>query len=236
MCPSALASEFEEISRTMPELSKSWELKLLAWADEHRLTPEFVKYGFWRWKQLPPKMRELADRLNIEVKPVRADTMRLRVLKGVSPCAAGGFSVEAVFDMPKQPTIGRIGEMMKAIDEVRLSEDFGVAMIDSGPSRLRIFSGGQITAVGRTREDAEALFADGARALLRAGMCTKCGICETACRQKAITVADEVTVSEELCTHCGDCVDSCVVAHYFDKLAVDQSRKSAGTRKRRPKR
>ena len=236
MCPSALASEFEEISKTMPELSKSWELKLLAWADEHGLSPAFVKYGFWRWKQLPPKMRDLAGRLDVEIKPVRADTMKLRVLKGVSPCTSGGFSVEAVLDMPKQPMMDRIGEMMKAIGEVKLSDEFGVAMIDSDSSRLRVFSGGQITAVGRTREDAEALFAQGARALLRAGMCTKCGICEKTCKQDAITITDEVIISEELCTRCGECVESCVVAHYFDKLAVDQTRKPTGVRKRMNKR
>lgn len=235
MCPSALASEFDEISKTLPELSRSWELRLLDWAERNRLHPEFVKYGFWRWKQLPPKMRDLAHRLNIDIKPVRADTMNLRVLKGVSPCSAGGFSVEAVLDMPKQPTIAAIGEMMKAIGDIRLSDEFGVAMMDAGASRLRIFSGGQITAVSGTRKAAEKLFEDGARALLRAGMCTKCGICQKTCRQKAITVAEEVTISEELCTHCGDCVESCVVAHYFDKLAANQAelRGSSGKRGKR---
>ncbi|UCE90725.1 MAG: phosphoadenosine phosphosulfate reductase family protein [Methanobacteriota archaeon] len=236
MCPSALASEFEEISKTLPELARWWELRLLAWADEHQLPPEFVRHGFWRWKQPPPKMRALASRLNIDVKPVRADTMRLRVLKGVSPCAAGGYSVEAVLEMPKEPTLERVGEMLKVIGEVRLSEEFGVAMVDSGTARLRVFSGGQIAAVGRTPDEAEALFGSAARAALRAGMCTKCSICEKACRHGAISVRDDVTISEDLCTHCGECVESCVVAHYLDKLAADQPGTSAASGRRRRKR
>jgi phosphoadenosine phosphosulfate reductase len=233
MCPSALASEFEEISRTIPEQARSWELKLLAWAKENGLPPEFVKYGFWRWKQLPPKMRDLAGRLNIDVQQVRADTLRLRVLKGVSPCTAGGYSVEGVLDMPKQPSIARVGEMLKAAGDVRLSEEFGVAMMDSGAARLRIFSGGQITAVADAPAEAEKLFERGARALLRASMCTMCGICEKTCKQRAISIDDEVTVSEDLCTQCGDCVESCVVAHYFDKLTVDRAKASTGGGKRR---
>ena len=55
------------------------------------------------------------------------------------------------------------------------------------------------------------------------------------CRRNAIAIADEVTISDELCTHCGECAESCVVAHYFDKLAVNQTRKPTGIRKRRTK-
>ncbi len=236
MCPSALASEYEEISRIGPEQARSWELRLLAWAERNRLPREFVRYGFWRWKQLPPKMRDLAARLNIDVKPERADTLDLKVLKGVSPCSAGGYSVEAVLDTPRQASIAEIGQMMKVIGDVRLSEEFGVAMMDSDGARLRVFSGGQITAVAETPEQASALFESGARALLRASMCTKCGICEKACKNHAISIDDEVTISEEKCTRCGDCVESCVVAHYFDKLAKDPARSPARRAGRKRKR
>jgi phosphoadenosine phosphosulfate reductase len=73
--------------------------------------------------------------------------------------------------------------------------------------------------VGRTPEDASIFFDKMARAVLRANMCTKCAICVRACPEKAITLDEWITVDEERCTRCGKCAESCVVAHYFDKLA-----------------
>ena len=219
MCPSALASEAEEISRISPELARGWELRLEEWAEANGLPKEYVTHGFWRWKQLPPKMKELAQRLGVMVGPVRADTLDLKVLKGVSPCTAGGYSVDGVLMTAGTPTLRSIGEMLKVVDDVDLSEEFGVARVDSDGGRLRIFAGGQISAAAETPATAKELFEKGARAVLRASLCTQCGICERTCRQGAVSLDPELTVDTDKCTRCGECVDSCVVAHYFDKLS-----------------
>lgn len=229
MCPSSLASETAEISRISPELAKTWEQKLDAWAADNNLPRQFVQYGFWRWKDLPPKMRALAERLRIEVKPKRADTLSLRVLKGVSPCAAGGYSVEAVLDMPDWKGLERVAELLTTIGDVRPVEEFGVALVQGEKANAKVFAGGQIAAVGKTPEDASDYFDDVARAVLRANLCTKCGICVRACPSGAITLNEAITVDEEKCTLCGKCAESCVVAHYFDKLAGDISSKNTRT-------
>ena len=219
MCPSALASEYAEIERTTPDLSKWWELKLESWARENGLPREFTEHGFWRWKELPPKMRTLAERIGLKVSPKRADTLDLRVLKGVSPCVAGGYSVEAVLKMPVAVPITRTAELLKTVGGVRTVEDFGVVMVDHRLGRGRVFAGGQISAVADTPEDALRLFGEVARATLRAGMCTKCGICVAACPERCITLEGAITIDGQKCVRCGRCADSCVVAHYYDKLA-----------------
>jgi phosphoadenosine phosphosulfate reductase len=233
MCPSALASESDEIARISPDLARAWEAKLLAWAQENGLSREFVKHGFWRWKALPPKMVDLAERLGVKVSPTRSDKLDLRVLKGVSPCTAGGYSVEAVLSSETTADLGRISEMLKVIGDATQAEEFGVAMVDRGNDRLRVFAGGQITAVARTPEKAHGLFVEGAKAVLRASKCTACGICAKSCPEGAIAIDETVTISEEKCTHCGKCVDACVVAHYFDKLAGSLDAPKASTKGRR---
>ena len=227
MCPSALASEHEELGRISPDLARSWDLRLRGWARENDLPGEFVEYGFWRWKRLPPKMKDLAERLGIEVKPVRADTVDLKVLKGVSPCTAGGYSVDAVLSTKGEQHLPRVAEMLKVVGDVGLSEEFGVVMADRDGGRLRVFAGGQMTAVAGTPEEASALFGEGARAVLRASMCTLCGICVRTCPEKAVALKDDITIDEAKCVRCGKCVESCVVAHYFDKLAGGTAKKNA---------
>ena len=233
MCPSSLASECAEISRLSPELARAWDAKLDSWAEEHGLPKEFTKYGFWRWKQLPPKMKGLSDRLGIEVKPRRADTLNLRVIKGVSPCVAGGYSIEALLEMPESKDLKQVAELLKTVGDVRLVEDFGVAMVESKKSKAKVFAGGQLSVVSPTPQETSAFFDMVARATLRANLCTKCGICTRACPTGAITLDESIRVDERKCNLCGKCADSCVVAHYFDKLAGSAASGLAPSKKRR---
>jgi len=227
MCPSSLASESAEIARLTPELAKAWNIKLDAWAAEHGFPREFAAYGFWRWKELPPKMRVLADKLGIEAKRKRADTIEIHVLKGVSPCSAGGFSVEAVISMPQAKGLKTVAELLKTVGDVRLIEDFGVAMVGSGNATAKVFAGGQIAAVADDPKAATRFFDSVSRAVLRANLCTRCEICVRACPKGAIVLNDAIAVDESKCNACGKCTESCVVAHYFDKLAGEVSRRSS---------
>jgi ferredoxin len=45
---------------------------------------------------------------------------------------------------------------------------------------------------------------------------------------------DEIFVDEAKCSACGKCAESCVVAHYFDKLAGDMTQ-DAGQKKKKKK-
>jgi phosphoadenosine phosphosulfate reductase len=235
MCPSSLASECAEISRMSPELARAWETKLNDWAKENGLPKEFVRYGFWRWKELPPKMKALSEKIGLQVKSKRADTIELKVIKGVSPCVAGGYSVEAVLRMPENKGLGQVSELLKTVGEVRFVDEFGVAMVRSKLGDAKVFAGGQISAVGETPKDAGELFDKVARAVLRANMCTRCGICVRACPTDAISLdlTGPMIIDETRCNQCGKCAESCVVAHYFDKLAGELPIEDSKTNKKR---
>lgn len=236
MCPSALASECAEISRISPNLAKVWEMRLNSWAEQHDLPREFVAYGFWRWKELPPKMRELSEKLGIKIDMKRADTLSLRLVKGVSPCMAGGYSIEAVLDTPQSRGFQQVAEVLKTIGDVRTMEDFGVAMVDTNRGRGKVFAAGQISSVADSPKESSVLFDKLARAVLRANLCTSCGICVRACPKGAIKVDNGIFVDSEKCTRCGKCEDSCVVAHYFDKLAGNMEQPTRKVEKKKRKR
>lgn len=65
LCPAMLEAEYEILRDLHPELSQQWDTFLEKWVDDHGISKEYIKYGFWRWKSLPPKMRELARKLGI---------------------------------------------------------------------------------------------------------------------------------------------------------------------------
>jgi cysteine desulfurase/selenocysteine lyase len=59
LCPAMLESEYEELRVLQPEYARRWDEFLYRWAAKKGLPEEFCSWGLWRWRALPPKMREL---------------------------------------------------------------------------------------------------------------------------------------------------------------------------------
>ncbi len=59
MCPSALESEYEIMQKIHPEYKKLWDSYLKEWMTKNNYNENYIKYGLWRWKKLPPKMYKL---------------------------------------------------------------------------------------------------------------------------------------------------------------------------------
>ena len=221
LCPACLSSEWRCTSRLHPDLHSRWERHLQDWAERNDAGKDFVRLGFWRWKVLPPKMQLLAEGADLKVPRQRADRLKLKLVKGVSPCVTGGYSVEGVISVPTRRGFDKVGEAMKAVGRTKFSEEYGVALTKSGSATIKAFAGGQVVANAPTPELATRAFQAGVKAFLRAQLCTKCGICVKNCPKRAITLDDGIRVDEERCASCGKCVEACVVAHYYDKLVAE---------------
>lgn len=220
LCPSCLQSEWSNTSVIHPDLHANWDSYLKGWARQTGSGEEYVKYGFWRWKVYPKKMRQLAEEIDLRLPDVRSDRLDLKWVKGVSPCLTGGYSAEGVLSVPRKRDFSRVVEALKTVGQVKYSKEFEIALVKTKDSTLKVFGGGQMVATGPTPEKAHAIFEAGGKALLRAQLCTECGICVRNCRSKAIIIDRGLVVDEERCTRCGKCAQACVVAHYYDKLVV----------------
>jgi cysteine desulfurase/selenocysteine lyase len=75
LCPAMLESEHELLRGMHPGYAQRWDRFLERWAASRNLPPEYARWGLWRWRDLPPKMREICGRHGIplegdRVKPV----------------------------------------------------------------------------------------------------------------------------------------------------------------------
>ena len=59
VCPSMLESEYEDLKVMHPDYARCWDAVLTEYAKKRGLPDAYAKWGLWRWKALPPKMREL---------------------------------------------------------------------------------------------------------------------------------------------------------------------------------
>jgi phosphoadenosine phosphosulfate reductase len=140
------------------------------------------------------------------------------MMKGASPCAAGGYSMEAVIDVPSKRDFSYVEDALSVIGEVRYSPEFEIALLKAKNGRSKLFGGGQISVTAETEKDAEMIFERTAKALIRAEMCTECGICAKGCPRKAVMIKGGFKVDQKKCNRCGKCERSCMVVHYYDRI------------------
>jgi cysteine desulfurase / selenocysteine lyase len=109
LCPAMLESEYEELRIIHPEYAKRWDTFLETWADKKSLPEAFCTWGLWRWRALPPKMRELCklkgiivnDDYTLQTVPVgKKDTVDTKEGTTMEPTmekqAGAGFAVNEI--------------------------------------------------------------------------------------------------------------------------------------------
>jgi cysteine desulfurase / selenocysteine lyase len=67
LCPAMLESEYEELKTIQPVFAERWTAFLESWAAKKGYPEAFSSWGLWRWRELPPKMRELCRERGVPV-------------------------------------------------------------------------------------------------------------------------------------------------------------------------
>jgi len=223
LCPSCLSSEWRNTGRIHPDLYKRWEDYLHKYAEERGLPKEYADLGFWRWKVLPPKMVQLAEETQISLRSSKASGPSMKMLKGASPCTAGGYSMEAVVNVQRSRDFSYVEDALRTVGDVKYSSEFEIALLKMPNGRAKLFGGGQVSVTAPDAKNSKKVFERAVKALIRAELCTECGICAKGCPRHAITIKGGMRVDPARCTACGRCEASCMVIHYYDKLMESAS-------------
>jgi phosphoadenosine phosphosulfate reductase len=221
LCPATLESEFETLGRLHPELRERWVKSLSAEGKRLGLDARALSIGLWRWKGLPPKMKELARRAGLGPSAPSGELVpALHIASGVSPCLTGGFTLDASLSLPVPPHLDRVANLLGTLGDVRFSDDLGVAIVRRGGSSAKLFESGQMVVTGPRPASVRSLLRDVVGVVLRAALCSRCGICARSCPSKAIRVGEAPVVELSRCTRCGKCAGSCVLVHYADRMVA----------------
>lgn len=131
LCPAMLESEYEELKRIHPAYTGRWTDFLRKWAIKKGYPDAYSSWGLWRWRALPPKMREICRNHAI---PVNEDF----TLKFMPPERVSGATVDKNAGRTMKPAMK--GTETRGIDVQAVRQDFPILgdliYLDNGATSL----------------------------------------------------------------------------------------------------
>ncbi len=205
-CPASTMSELTIIAEQCPSEWQRWQSNADKVAQRYGMSKKWLDHGFWRWKNHPPKIKELAQKMEIDLKSSHKQQTE----------GALSFVLESKNQHEKELITGKFSKsidlqraaaFLPALGDVIL--DLERKMIDVTISKKNtlikasLFEGGQFTLSGPVTEKIANTFA---RTVLRGVLCTACGTCQSLCPNDAILIDNHAQIIEEHCSQCKECL------------------------------
>jgi len=214
LCPSTDLAERKSLELTSVD-AEDYFGALEAYREKKGLPPDWIRYGFYRFRKLPPYMMDLAKELGIEngvlvrEGPLNGEPTSVDMVSGYRTCEGGG-TMEGIISGVDQK---RLRNQLLSVGEVKdIKGANGFEVRAPGESRVayEIYGDGALLVRG-PNEDVVASRTGILRSLvLRAAGCIGCGICAGRCPEGAISIeTGAAIIDEDRCVHCGRCLGPC---------------------------
>ncbi len=215
LCPSASLADYEFVKQYYPDLWNRWETFLIEYGKKVGYPPEYVKYGFWRWRKLPKQWETLRDTLGIKIeKPVgKIDTLNFVSVAGYRPCKDGTATAEGNFDKPLD--LEQVNDYVRPLGDVKSID--GALFVSSNGESVQVYATGTVVARSKDKDSVAELISRAEKSVRRGMLCVGCGVCIGACPINAITKESHRIMVGENCTACGKCIDICPLVKFQRK-------------------
>lgn len=215
LCPSSSLADFFQLEESHPELAKKLNSHLLNYAEKTGLSPEWVKYGLWRYKRYPRILQELAKKKEISLLPSQEapNELHFEVTTGYRPCKAGGMSADGSFGQAIDIETLKESGMLSPVGKVSFIE--GAASIAFGESRAQVFASGNVNGRSDNEKALKKLMRIVEFSVRRALLCQGCGVCVGHCDHNAVEIKEKKVRIKENCVHCGECIEVCPLVKFI---------------------
>ncbi|MEA3557902.1 MAG: phosphoadenosine phosphosulfate reductase family protein [Candidatus Thermoplasmatota archaeon] len=221
LCPSCDMAESRLIDGTGVDTGK-WYGYLESQKERSDMPPEWVTYGFHRFKVLPPHMKRLARELGLELDDLilkRQEQSLVTMVKGSNSCV-DGLSREGV--LGSSVPWNRFRELSNLLGPIIEDPETGGLLIRPegwGMKRdmLEVFPDGTLVVRGRDGPSIDRTSRKLVSVVLRAAGCTGCSICVGRCPESALSIEDGIVrLDEKKCIHCGKCLGPCPAENFTE--------------------
>jgi len=206
-CPASTMSELSIIAEKCPSEWQRWQSNAEKVAQRYGMSQKWLDHGFWRWKNHPPKIRELAQRMEIDLPSSESIQIKKTLSFDLEPMDRHGEKmIRGKFSTPID--LIQAAAFLPALGDVIL--DLERDMIEISISKkdayiqIFLFESGHFSLAGPVTKKLANKFA---RTVLRGMLCTSCGTCQSLCTHNAICMdTGRARIREENCIQCGECL------------------------------
>ncbi|MDD5502483.1 MAG: phosphoadenosine phosphosulfate reductase family protein [Candidatus Thermoplasmatota archaeon] len=218
LCPASDMAEFDLISKMEngPDFGRLKSL-LQKHADKFGYSDDWIKFGVWRWRRMPPMIKEIVDKNQIKLRKEGAAQNDKKPLEfysasGYQPCT-GGVSIEGVFNAPLD--LDRIANLLNAIGAPEYDVCTAIAGIGKN---ITIQKEGYVAVKGKDEAEVRRTLDEIKQIILRALNCVGCGVCIGRCKTGALEIKEgRVRIVPEKCAHCAECLGKCPAVDFGER-------------------
>ncbi|MBD3352768.1 MAG: phosphoadenosine phosphosulfate reductase family protein [Candidatus Lokiarchaeota archaeon] len=221
LCPASSLATLNLVREIHPDLMDKWDKWLKKYAVEYNKSKEWIKYGFWRFKQISPLWAKELKKRNIDYVSINGEdthSLNIKITKGFSSCGYGKYSIEGIVNIPVD--LNKIRSIIPVIaDKSRLIDNLEIITANVAENLININNDGTFFFEFKNKDSNYArLFDDIMTIIAKSHFCTKCGVCVTACTRGLIKIIEDSEqnsypiISPERsreCIHCRNCITHC---------------------------
>lgn len=195
LCPSSSLGELKYVKEIHPEMWEKFGKKLQEFAKNKDLPKEWIEHGLWRWKDLPPGQKNLAEDLGIK----KEDLDHKRNIEEIN---IEKHNVDKNKDiLNKKIDFSKLEKTLPILGDYKIINNNDNPMIRFNDSDLVI---GEDYLMGSEKQRKKAM-----QIIKKAYECVQCKVCMSICPVNAIELDDNgINVGDD-CISCEQCLDPC---------------------------
>ena len=230
LCPASNQGTLEIIKIIKPDLWKNWQEFLIKWKNKNKLPEEWLKWGLWRWKQLPKNISTLATMQGVDISYEKRTLkepgdwdLHFELIENFATCKSGKINIEGYFT--KALNLPRLEQFWRIFADTDYDSDLGILTAKTNDNvSVVISANGSIIAKGDEIAPVFKIMNKLVLEVYRSEECTGCKVCLVHCKTKAITIDPEinqVVIDQNLCEKSKQCHFHCPVIKYGHKEIDD---------------
>ncbi len=206
-CPASTMSELKIIAENFPSEWQRWQSNAKKLVQRYGMSTKWLEHGFWRWKKHPPKIRELAQRMDINLLSEVSDQTEETPSFIIDPENVHEFKL-IKGRITKPIGLNRAAAFLPALGTVIVDIERRLIEVTIQTKKEAIkailFESGLFSLAGPVTQKIAKKFA---RTVLRGVLCTGCGTCQSLCENDAISIdKNQANILAEKCIRCENCL------------------------------
>ena len=211
LCPASKMAHFLILKRNHKEL---WH-QLLDFLEKYRaeqdLPKEWLRYGLWRWRDIPSKFKHILEtKENSFYFSKIAKRVEINFAPLVAPCTLSPVILKGKISNSLSLDLTHIATLLSALGKAKVNENLGVLLFKDSGISFKLFENGRFSFNCESFDEVFSKLAIFVLMTVVRGLeCTGCGSCLGSCPSHALHIMNNKVWIDTNCSGCMNCFKVC---------------------------